>query len=656
MNIAPFDGFGRTVTLDVNPPPLGVVSVDLTGGISSSTTLSMPGGNDLYVAALAVGGYDGANLTNGRGAVNQSAGHTFIYPGGDLILGWGSGSRGTYTLSGGFLTANQAEFIGYGGTGTFHHSAGTNVIYSSALGSLTVGTLAGSTGTYNLSGTGTLVSYMQEYIGYFGSGTFNQTGGSHTIEGGGLTLGGDAGSTGTYNLSGRANWVSNADVFVGYGGSGTVHHSAGTHTINEGTNRSLAIGVAAGSTGTYNLSGTGTLVSNEIEYIGYHGNGNFVQTGGTNTIESGGLGVGSEPGSLGYYRLDAGTLTAVTAVVGVAGQGILEQRGGTININNRFFIGELEGAQGTYTLQGGTATVEFGHVSVGRLGTGVLNVGGTGTLNIPDNNLAIFNSVGSEVNLSGGTINAQNVMLFPGAEFNWTGGTLNITNNVTWDSAAVDEPTKALFGASLTLDAGRTLMVTGNETLGGAGPFSLSLNTDARTLSRGLPPLVPRAASRSTAARFPSAHSRTTARSISTAARCTSIKPAQMSTRRSSPPAPARSSSAPRTSRSAALAPSLVSIIRACSTSPRTPSRSSAPPRPDWEISRRSAASASAARSTPPTVLSSIPARWWPATARSTPPTRWPSRRRSTAACRAIPWPCRSRSADTSKAPARSIT
>lgn len=51
VNIVFADGVARTVTLDVNPPALGLVSIDLTGAGSTTNTLSLTTsvGSDLYV-------------------------------------------------------------------------------------------------------------------------------------------------------------------------------------------------------------------------------------------------------------------------------------------------------------------------------------------------------------------------------------------------------------------------------------------------------------------------------------------------------------------------------------------------------------------------------------------------------------------------------
>ena len=62
-----------------------------------------------------------------------------------------------------------------------------------------LGWRAGSSGVYELSGTGAL-SAQREFIGVSGQGTFRQTGGTNTVNG--LHVGGARDASGAYELSG----------------------------------------------------------------------------------------------------------------------------------------------------------------------------------------------------------------------------------------------------------------------------------------------------------------------------------------------------------------------------------------------------------------------------------------------------------------------
>ena len=123
----------------------------------------------------------------------------------------------------------------------------------------------------------------------------------------------------------------------------------------------LYLGYNSGSTGTYNLSGTGQLSAN-WENIGYSGTGTFTQTGGTNSPT--GLSVGNAYGS-GTYNL-SGTGKLSTGTEGISRNGMFTQTGGTNEISEHFNL-----SSGTYILNTGlliTATTEY----IGRYGLGIL--------------------------------------------------------------------------------------------------------------------------------------------------------------------------------------------------------------------------------------------------------------------------------------------
>src|SRR5262249_2256528 len=119
---------------------------------------------------------------------------------------------------------------------------------------------AGSSGFYNLSGTGALTVNGQEYIGNSGFGSFNQTGGTHTVTTF-LYLGYNSGSSGFYSLSGSGILAVNSDEKIGVTGFGSFTQSAGTHSVT-GT-----LYVAWNNGGAYSLSG-GALAVQGAEQIG----------------------------------------------------------------------------------------------------------------------------------------------------------------------------------------------------------------------------------------------------------------------------------------------------------------------------------------------------------------------------------------------------
>jgi hypothetical protein len=520
----------------------GTAVLTQTAGVSTVTgTLS------LGTLSTGNGSYTLNALTTGTGtltAVTENIGDAGIgvflqnagtnTASGPVIVGSASTSNGTYTLGGtGSLSAASSETVGLNGTGNFNQTGGTNTMTGSVGAGLYIGKSNGSTGTYNLSGTGSILFANNEFVGNSGTGILNQTGGTNTVESAtnGLIIAGTSNLTGTYVLSGTGSLTAGNEL-VGFGGTGIFNQTGGTNSIPASNNAALTIG--CGSTGTYTLSGTGSLSCAVTEYVGFSGTGILTQTGGTNTISnpnyldvgyipgstgtyslsgtgslsvkngeavgvmgtgyfnqtggtnvSGDLGLGEDFGSTGTYTLSGTGSISASGVecVGFDGTGIFNQTGGTNTLSSgtSLNIGLFTGSTGTYTLSGGAASVGnniyVGGSSSGIGGTGVLNVSGSGLLNVAGT-LVAYGTPGTSINLSGGVINTA-ALNFNGVPslLNWTGGTLNLTAGVSFDPVAAATSTSAAFGTSLSLGTNQTLLVTGYEYIGGVGPFSLTLNS-----------------------------------------------------------------------------------------------------------------------------------------------------------------------------------
>src|SRR5262249_23506578 len=90
----------------------------------------------------------------------------------------------------------------------------------------------------------------------------------------------------------------------------------------------LYVGYSAGSRGTYNLSGNGTLLA-FYESIGVGGPGIFNQTGGTNTL--GINGNGNVSINSGYYLLSGGFLNGTQPGYILMNGGGMQASGGTLD-------------------------------------------------------------------------------------------------------------------------------------------------------------------------------------------------------------------------------------------------------------------------------------------------------------------------------------
>jgi hypothetical protein len=430
---------------------------------------------------------------NGNGAFNQSGGAHSVTS--NLYVGYASNSAGSYTLSAGTLSVGQFEFIGSQGIGTFIQTGGVNNV--STDGGLIIASLPGSSGTYSLSGDGTLNVQGHEYVGYAGAGVFNQSGGLHTVGTNGLLAVG--GGPGTYNLSGGILQTSNVSV-SGDSGSAVFNQSGGTHSTFQVNLGAWNAATNQADTGTYNLSG-GSLTSTYTSVAIWQGAASFTQTGGSHqvtTLTIGNLGIGT-------YNLSGDSSSLVVTGSELLGgnpeaSGTLNQSGGSHTVNSNLYVGYATNSAGAVTLSGGTLSVGQ-HEIVGYYGAGAftqaagshsvganLYIGdiysGSGTFNLAGGTLAVgayeyvaYSGTGT-LNQTGGVHTAANFVdlaLSPGVRgtYNFSGGSL------TTPSLYVGDQGRGVFSQS----AGATLTVTGTNGSdglfvgfkpGSSGTYSLS--------------------------------------------------------------------------------------------------------------------------------------------------------------------------------------
>ena len=393
----------------------GTGTITQSGGTNTcnSLLLGFTGGSGTYGVSggyLQVAGNENLGYA-GTGTFTQSGGTHSV--GDYLYLGFELGASGSYSLSGnGYLSLlnNNYEYLGYSGTGTFMQSGGSN-----SCGYLTVGNQAGSAGTYTLSGSGYLSVANNVNVGYYGTGTFTQSGGTHNVAG--WLYVGYQGS-GTYGLSGGSLQVAGNEN-LGYAGTGTFTQSGGTHNVGQ----QLYVGYEG--SGAYSLSGSGYLSVNATfssggntyygeEYLGSYGTGTFTQSGGTNSSPflSVGGGGGSPAGS-GTYSLSGNGYLSVNQAngitqenVGDAGTGLFLQTGGT-NSCGFLYVGNQAGSSGAYNLSGsgyltasGTYSTYYSEEDVGSSGKGTFTQSG-GTNSCPFLSIGHFAGSSGTYSLSG---------------------------------------------------------------------------------------------------------------------------------------------------------------------------------------------------------------------------------------------------------------
>jgi PEP-CTERM motif len=296
---------------------------------------------------------DDARISNGGTATldtNQTVG--------SVTVADATGTSGNLIMTGGALTTTNTDIrIGgngnaTGGTGTFTQSGGAVNMNAGNL-NLGLGTLAN--GTYNMSG-GSLQINSANIIAVAnrGNGTLNMSGG-------------------TIFIRGSAGTVASAVLNVGRNVAGATAN--GSVTLSGGTIASpnVRFGNAANSTAsvnTFNLLGTGTLLTDLLTTFAGHGGSNtFDFTGGTLTAENLGMPLTNNGGKLAPANIDF--TAAATAAVADISQLPINPIGSTVFSANNSYI---QGPAGTLAIDiagpGSNDLVDIG--AAANIGTATL--------------------------------------------------------------------------------------------------------------------------------------------------------------------------------------------------------------------------------------------------------------------------------------------
>ena len=190
------------------------------------------------------------------------------------------------------------------------------------------------------------------------------------------------------------------DENVGYSGSGSFTQSGGTNNTH-----GLELGCGTGTRGSYNLSGAGVLNANGFESIGSAGRGSFTQSAGTNNTAF--LQLGQVAGGNGTYNLNGGLLSC-GQVLGGAGTSTFNFNGGVLQAAAGANSNFLSGLTTAYVKSGGATIDTNGQtVTINQTlldgGGGGLSVAGGGTLT-----LANSNTYAGGTTLNGGWLVASN--------------------------------------------------------------------------------------------------------------------------------------------------------------------------------------------------------------------------------------------------------
>lgn len=284
-----------------------------------------------------------------------------------------------------------------------------------------------------------------------------------------LSTGGFSGATtslnvsqGTLNLTGsnpvRGVTVNTAAVTQGSG-------SVTTSLLGEGA---FQVGVSAGQSGTYTLTGGTIAVNNDGHVqIGASGNGTMNQSGGSFTGTEW-IVVGRYAGATGAYNLSGGSLNQTDPnarlIIGEAAPGTLTVSGsGAVNSAGGLSLSHASGGVGTVNLNGGTISTPS--VAKGSGGTATLNFNG-GTLRATGNTSTFMTGLNAAVlQAGGGTLDDGGFTITVGQAFSGTGGLTKTGGGLTTLTGA------STHSGATTVNAG-TLRIGANGTSGSvSGPL-----------------------------------------------------------------------------------------------------------------------------------------------------------------------------------------
>ena len=342
---------GASVTVQGNLPQVrGQVSVD---GAKSSLTVDQ----DFPVAAGFVDVTASATLT-----VNGS----LVLDGGTSIDGFPISGGGTWDGAGTTINTSQAMFVGNKSSAGFYLGISGKAAVKS--GNVTIGAIAGSLGSVNMSDLGTIweVQSSGMTIGQSGTGSFTMGSGAH------LTF--DSGTAFSVGLSSGSHGTLTCD----------------TASV-DATAAPVSIGEEAGSNGSVNLTDSDFLAGNTTMIVGDSGSGNFTFSGssafsvtGANTTFL----IGNNAGSSGSVSGDGSLMVEGPATVGVSGSGYLSSDGGVLSLTNSagLTVGSKKTGNGTVVLGPSSSLTLSGPLLIGDAGTGSIELNSNSKLTLPSAN------------------------------------------------------------------------------------------------------------------------------------------------------------------------------------------------------------------------------------------------------------------------------
>lgn len=457
----------------------GTVTQDIGAGTTWNVT------NSVFVAA-------GNNTTTTVVHVSGLLAVTNLNSTASLSLGQGAASLGRLIVSGAATTARvDTLIIGSSGIGLMTVSNSAFQVRN-----VTVGSLAGSSGTMALAGGSTKVaSNLVVAIAANSTGTVSLTSGSLVV------------TNGTFG-------VGNSGTVVGGGGVGQATVSNATMLAS-----TILLGSSAGGQGSLRIRTGGRVIcSNSTSEISVNSTNSLTVEGNVQPvpvldIPNGEIKIGVVAN--GIMTLDGGSVTCAVVTVGDTVLGTCRMKAGTLTMSSVLTIGNNPTSTGIIWMDGGN-WLSSSRTTIGNNGVGQITIS-NGTITLPR---VVVSGIGTSQNpgtftIAGGTVFSTNLVV--GFDVNSTGtvwvtaGSLNVTNagstaqlivgrsgrglltlsngTLVADQILVTNGTKSTFSfVGGTLKTRNTLVTNGAQFVVGNGTSSATLNLlgGAHTFANGL--------------------------------------------------------------------------------------------------------------------------------------------------------------------------
>jgi fibronectin-binding autotransporter adhesin len=471
-NIAGDNTYGGTVTMSAQSrinSDSGTLTLSNPASVSSTNlSLVVGGAGNLTISGAIALGTGGVNKADGAGTLTLSGTNT--YSGATTV------TAGTLTLtSGGSITTAANILLNINGAavanleGTYTSTGGGGVAINS-------GGILNTSGTVSISGANNQAILMGTAGG---SGTWNVTGGSVSVNYASNGWGLGNGGVGTLNVSAGSVTTAGSNVFnIGHAANSTGNlniSGTGLVTINPGAGL-FTLGTTSTSTATVNLDGgtfvLGRNITKNATAVGtFNFNGGLLRAGLTSTTYFPALALTTANVRDGGAKIDTNgfNITVGQALIHSALGGDAATDGGLTKSGTGILT--LSGAN-TYTgatqVNGGTLQLNTS-AATGVLTTNGVTIGASGTLGFTAAAASTLDLTGKPLTLSGGSL-----------AFDVGGG---VNDAITVQDFTITADSSFTFDAIGAVSNGSTYTVlTSANAITNSGPFSITGQTIGRVI------------------------------------------------------------------------------------------------------------------------------------------------------------------------------